>query len=65
MSRSLNPATGERKQAENSPIVWFSELLLAADRGDFTGAAHAQRQLARLGWSVARRKAARPKGGVQ
>jgi hypothetical protein len=37
---------------ERSPIAWFGELLLAKDRADFQRAAQAQRQLARLGWSV-------------
>jgi hypothetical protein len=40
---------------ENSPIAWFGEMLLAAERGDFDRAAESQRQLFRLGWRVDRR----------
>ena len=41
---------------EESPIAWFMEMLLAADRGDFERAAESQRQLDRLGWRVDRKK---------
>jgi hypothetical protein len=53
---------------EESPIAWFGELLLAIDRGDFDRAAESQRQLARLGWRVDRRKprlTTAGQGGVQ
>jgi hypothetical protein len=43
-------------RAQDSPAAWFVELLLAKDQGDFQQAAEAQRQLARLGWSVQYRK---------
>jgi len=41
---------------EESPIAWFGEMLLAIDRGDWSRAAEAQRELNRLGWNVDRRK---------
>jgi len=44
---------------EDAPIAWFGEMLLARDRNDFQRAAEAQRQLARLGWSVHYRKPGR------
>jgi len=44
---------------EESPIAWFGEMLLAIDRGDWSRAAKAQRELNRLGWSVDRRRKAR------
>ena len=42
---------------EESPIAWFGEMLLAVDRGDWSRAAEAQRELNRLGWNVSRLKA--------
>ncbi|MDR3618223.1 MAG: hypothetical protein P4L85_02660 [Paludisphaera borealis] len=60
------PEQPDAFRPEESPILWFGELLLAIDRGDFDRAAECQRQLARLGWRVDRRKprqAARKEGG--
>ena len=51
-----SPPVEELTRPENSPIAWFSELLIAQDRGDFRHAIKAQRELARLGWSVLYRK---------
>jgi hypothetical protein len=49
MSRSRPP---DDFRAEESPIAWFGELLIAIDRGDFQRAAESQQQLDRLGWCV-------------
>lgn len=54
MPRSSPPE--ERPDLANSPVAWFSELLIAVDRGDYRRATKAQRQLRRLGWSVVRCK---------
>jgi hypothetical protein len=43
-------------RAEESPIAWFGEMLIAIDRGDFDRAAQSQRQLERLGWRVTRKR---------
>lgn len=53
MPSAKPPVTATRP--EDSPIVWFSELLIAHDRGDYRNASEAQRQLDRLGWNVCRR----------
>jgi len=50
------PPSRNPERFEDSPIAWFGEMLLARDRNDFKHAAEAQRQLARLGWSVLYRK---------
>ena len=55
MPRS-SPPVHDLRRPENSPIAWFSELLIAQDRGDFHRAGQAQDQLDRLGWSVQYRK---------
>src|SRR5262249_50721067 len=34
------------------PLLWFSRLEAAIERGDYQGAAHAQRELERLGVTV-------------
>ncbi|CAN5903300.1 hypothetical protein BH23PLA1_BH23PLA1_35640 [soil metagenome] len=57
MNRS-SPPDPSPTRPEDSPIAWFGEMLLAADRRDFERAAEAQRQLSRLGWTV---KPARPR----
>jgi hypothetical protein len=60
-----NQTTAELTRPEESPIAWFGEMLLAADRGDFQRAAEAQRELTRLGWIVNFRKPrADRKGGA-
>lgn len=46
---------------EDSPIAWFGEMLLSIDRGDFRRASEAQAELTRLGWSVTRQKAGKPR----
>lgn len=46
-----------------SPVAWFVELQLAVDRGDFVHAGKCQRELARLGWHVDRRKPQKPRAG--
>ncbi len=53
MSRRKPPDTFRPKE---SPIVWFREMLLAVDRGDFHRAAESQRQLDRLGWQVTQKR---------
>lgn len=55
MPRS-SPPVEEKTRPEDSPVVWFSELLIAKDRHDFRRAAEAQSELRRLGWSVVYRK---------
>jgi hypothetical protein len=37
---------------EDMPITWCVELLLNTERGNFEGAANAQRELRRLGWDL-------------
>jgi hypothetical protein len=68
MSRSQPP---DDFQPEESPAFWCLEILLNSDRGNFEGAAHAQRELRRLGWELkpirARRtpgRTPRPEGGA-
>jgi hypothetical protein len=39
----------------DQPIVWFSELLIAHDKGNYRRATEAQGELARLGWEVNRK----------
>ena len=39
-------------QPEENAVIWFGELTLAADRGNYDHAAECQRQLDRLGWRV-------------
>jgi hypothetical protein len=51
-----NPNEMMRTRPENSPVAWFSELLIAIDHGEYHRASEAQDQLARLGWSVAPHK---------
>jgi hypothetical protein len=63
MPRS-SPPVEEKVRPEDSPVVWFSEMLIADNRGDFPRASEAQRQLARLGWDVTRRKAPRSERGT-
>jgi hypothetical protein len=53
------------KRFEDSPIAWFGELLIAIGREDYPRAAESQRQLARLGWNVTRRKPRRSEGGAE
>ncbi|WP_165253828.1 hypothetical protein [Paludisphaera soli] len=50
------PERPDAFRPEESPILWFGEMLLAVDRGDFDRAAECQRELTRLGWRVDRRK---------
>jgi hypothetical protein len=52
MAKSPPPIRGT--QPQDSPVVWFSELLIAHDQGDYDQAVKAQRQLDRLGWRVCR-----------
>jgi hypothetical protein len=58
-----NETTEEPFRPEDSPIAWFCEMLLAADRGDFQRAAEAQRELARLGFVISRHKPRADKKG--
>ncbi len=61
------PEPPDEFRPQESPVAWFAEMLLAVDRGNFEQAANAQRELARLGWRVDRRKprgTADGKGGV-
>jgi hypothetical protein len=44
-----------RHRPEDEAVNWFLTLEIAADRGDFAGAAEAQRELDRLGWRVQRK----------
>jgi hypothetical protein len=44
-----------RRRPEDEAVNWFLTLEIAADRGDFAGAAEAQRELDRLGWRVQRK----------
>lgn len=53
MSRST--ATEVKTRPEESPIAWFSELLIAIERGEYRRAADVQEQLGRLGWIVRKR----------
>jgi hypothetical protein len=55
-----------RPRPEDEAVNWFLTLEIAANRGDFEGAAEAQRELDRLGWRVQRKPivtAARRGGG--
>lgn len=45
----------------NEPVYWFVLLEKAVNRGDFDAAAHAKRELERLGVSIAYRKAKKEK----
>lgn len=56
MPRPSSLSAEDPPRPEDSPIVWFSELLIAIDRGDYSRATESQRQLTRLGWSVQYRK---------
>jgi hypothetical protein len=49
----------DRTRPEDSPVVWFSEMLIAIERGDFRRAAESQAELVRLGWEVKQRRAHR------
>jgi hypothetical protein len=49
------PPTPSPDRYDDSPIAWFGELLLAADRGDYQRASVAQERLDRLGWHVRRK----------
>jgi hypothetical protein len=53
----------DRPRPEESPVAWFSELLIAIDRGEYARATKAQKELSRLGWSVIPRKSRRAVGG--
>jgi hypothetical protein len=46
------------EQEKNEPVYWFIVLERAVKRGDYDIAAHAQRELNRLGVKVAYRKVA-------
>jgi hypothetical protein len=59
MAKSRLPA--REGQTQDSPVVWFSELLIAHDQGDYDHAAKAQRELDRLGWRVRRAQSQRVK----
>jgi hypothetical protein len=52
----LSPPESKTNRPAESPVVWFSELLIAIDKGEYRHAAEAQRRLARLGWNVSPRK---------
>ena len=41
---------------EDSPVVWFAEMVMAMDRRDIDTAAEAKRRLTGLGWHVQFRK---------
>ena len=43
-------------ESEESPIVWFVELVLAQNSGDFRRAAESQEQLEQIGYVVRFRK---------
>lgn len=62
---SPHPSGPPPERFEESPIAWFSELLLAKDRGDFQRAVEAQRELERLGWTVRFRKPRPKRGGTK
>jgi hypothetical protein len=49
------PWPSRRPRPEDEAVNWFLTLEIAADRGDFEGAAEAQRELDRLGWRVQRK----------
>ena len=57
------PEKPDAFRPEESPILWFGEMLIALDRGDFDRAAEFQRHLAGLGWHVTRRKPRRKADG--
>jgi hypothetical protein len=46
------PNTATESRPEECPTAWFAEMQLAAERGNYSRAALAQQQLARLGWIV-------------
>jgi hypothetical protein len=56
------PSLGQPEPAEDSPLTWFGELMLAIERGDPRRTAEAHEQLRRLGWWVAPFKAGVRKG---
>jgi hypothetical protein len=47
--RTTNP---RRFDPNESPIAWFGQLVVSLDLGEFQRADVAQRELARLGWTV-------------
>lgn len=49
-------AASAAARTDDSAIGWFGLMLVAAGRGDYARAAHAQEQLAQLGWAVSRTK---------
>jgi hypothetical protein len=51
--KQVRPARRLEAPPEDQPIVWFAQLLIALDKGDFSRALRAQRELARLGWCIA------------
>jgi hypothetical protein len=53
---NLRPTEAAGPRLVNSPVAWFSELIIAIDRGEYIRASEAQGHLARLGWSVAPEK---------
>jgi hypothetical protein len=46
------PVPTDCSQVRNWPLWWFARLEAAVERGDFAGAAGAQRELERLGVTV-------------
>jgi hypothetical protein len=54
--------TKEAWNPRAQPVYWFVLLETAMDRGDLTGAANAQRELARLGVHVRYGRPRRRKG---
>jgi hypothetical protein len=50
-------------EVRDSPIYWFTILEIARDRGDYSLAAEADRELRRLGVRVVRDRRTRQAGG--
>jgi hypothetical protein len=69
---SKQSAAAAEFRPQDMPISWCMEILLNVERGNYEGAANAQRELRRLGWdlcpvhnSVSSRQLAACQGGAR
>jgi hypothetical protein len=59
----MSTATSSPPEVQEIPTYWFALMEAAKDRGDFEQAAHAKRELERLGVRVSYRPRRPRKGG--
>jgi hypothetical protein len=60
-----DPKGSPTERFPDNPILWFFELMFAAERGNFDRAAEAHRELDRLGWKVRPSKTRSKRGGIR